>query len=60
MNGKEKLLDDKDNLDGSGKKTKFNLFYIDLSECSCFISQVEENWLWHKRLCHVNFEIWSR
>ena len=31
-------------------------FYLDLSESSCFIAQVEESWLWHKRLCHVNFD----
>ena len=41
MNGKEKLC---------------NLFYLDLGECSCFIAQVEVCWLWHKRLCYVNFD----
>ena len=56
MNGKAKLLDDKGNLVGSGKQTKGNLFYLDLGECSCFISQVEESWLWHIILCHVNFD----
>ena len=56
MNGKAKLLDGKGNLVGSGKQTKDNLFYLDLSEISCFIAQVEESWLWHKRLCHVNFD----
>ena len=56
MNGKEKLLDDKGNLVGSKKKTKGKLFYLDLSECSCFNSQIEESWFWHKRLCHVNFD----
>ena len=56
MNGKTKLLDEKGNLVGSGKQTKFNLFYLDLNECSCFIGQVEEIWLWHRRLCHVNFD----
>ena len=56
MNGKAKLLDGKENLVGSGKQTKGNLFYLDLSESSCFIAQVEESWLWHKRLCHVKFD----
>ena len=41
MNGMVKLLDGKGNLVGSGKQTKGNLFYFDLSESSCFISQVE-------------------
>lgn len=56
MNGQAKLLDGKENLVGFGKQTKCNLFYLDLSDCSCFIAQVEESLLWHKRLCHVNFD----
>ena len=56
MNGKEKILDDKGNLVGLGKQTKDNLFYLELGECSCFIAQVEEIWLWHRRICHVNFD----
>ena len=32
------------------------MLYLELSDCSCFIAQVEESWLWHKRLCHVNFD----
>ena len=54
MNGKAKLLDGKGNLVRFGKQIKGNLFYLYLSESSCFIAQVEEIWLWHKRLCHVN------
>ena len=56
MNGKAKLLDGKGNLVGFGNQTKGNLFYLDLNESLCFIAQVEESWLWHKRLCHVNFD----
>ena len=56
MNGKEKLLDEKGNLVGSGKQTKGSLFYLDLNKSSCLISHIEERWLWHKRLCHVNFD----
>ena len=56
MHGKEILLDDKGNLIGLDKKTKGNLFYLDLGDCLCFIAQIEEIWLWHKRLCHVNFD----
>ena len=56
MHGKARLLNDKGKLIGSGKQTKGNLFYLELGECSCFITQVEESWLWHKRFCHVNFD----
>ena len=56
MHGKSRLLDDKGKLIGSGKQTKGNLFYLYLGECSCFIAQIEEILLWHKRLCHVNID----
>ena len=56
MHGKARLLDDKGKLIGLGKQTKGNVFYLDLGDCSCFIAQIEESWLWHKRLCHVNFD----
>ena len=35
---------------------KGNLFYLDLGDLSCLIAQVEESWLWNRRLCHVNFD----
>ena len=56
MDGKAKLMDSKGNLVGFGRQTKGNLFYLDLSESSCFIAQVEESWLWHKRL---SCELWQ-
>ena len=56
MSGKANLLDRKGKLVGIGKQTKGNLFYLDLNEGSCFIAQVEKSRLWHKRLCHVNFD----
>ena len=56
MHDKERLLDYKGKLIGSGKQTKGNLFYLELGDCLCFIAQIEESWLWHKRLCHVNFD----
>ena len=43
MDGKARLLDSKGNLVGSRRQTKGNLFYHDLSESSCFITQVEES-----------------
>ena len=56
MKGKAKILDGKGNLVGTRNQTKGNLLYLDLIEISCFIAQVEESRLWHKRLCHVNFD----
>ena len=56
MDGKARLLDNKGKLIGLGKQTKGNLFYLELGDCSYFIAQVEESLLWHKILCHVNFD----
>ena len=56
MNGKVNLLDGKGNIVGSNNQTKGNLVYLDLSESSHCIAQVEEICLCHKRLCHVNFD----
>ena len=56
MDENAKLLDGKGNMVGSSKQTKGNQFYLDLGESSCFIAPVEESQLWHKRLCHVNFD----
>ena len=58
MDGKARLLDSKGKLIGSGKQTKGNLFYLELGECSWFIAQVEERYLLHRRLCHVNLTTW--
>ena len=43
MHDKARLLDNKGKLIGLGNQAKGNLFYLDLSECSCFISQVEKS-----------------
>ena len=43
MNGKAELLDGKGTLVGSSNQTKGYLFYLDLSESSSFIAQVEES-----------------
>ena len=55
MNAKAKLMGGKENLVGSGNQEKGNLFYLDLIEISCFLAQVDDSWLWHKIMRHVNF-----
>ena len=27
-----------------------------MEDASCLIVQIDDVWLWHKRLCHVNFD----
>ena len=50
------ILDGKGNLVGTGNQTKCNLFYLDLTESLFFLAQVEESWIWHKIMCHANFD----
>src|SRR5271156_5775026 len=39
----------------SVSKTKGNVFHLN-SDVSCFVAKVDDSWLWHKRLCHINFD----
>ena len=43
-------------LSSNGARTKGNLFYLDESIETCLMVKSEDVWLWHKRLCHVNFD----
>ena len=56
-NKKTKIYDTTGELIGSGDQTRGNLFYLDLSEDTYLFSQFGDVWLWHKRLCHVIFDI---
>ena len=55
-NYKGKIYDATGELIRSGEKTRGILFYLDLYEDTCLFAQFEDIWLWHKRLCHVNFD----
>lgn len=55
-NRKVKIFDDDGNSVGNNEKTKGNLFFHDLIVHVFFLVKLEDLWLWHKRLCHVNFE----
>ena len=43
-------------LSGSGERLKGNLFYLDETTKTCLMVKSDDVWLWHKRLCHVNFD----
>lgn len=40
----------------SKTQTNGNIFHLNFSEKACLISQIDKSWLWHKRMCHVNFD----
>ena len=41
---------------GKGDQTRRNLFYLDIEDATCLIAKLDDVWLWHKRLCDVNFD----
>ena len=43
-------------LSGNSDRTKDNSFSLDESIETCLMVKNEDVWLWHKRLCHVNFD----
>ena len=51
-----KIYDTDGNLIGKGDQTKSNLFYLDMEDATYLIIIFDDMWLWHKRLCHVNFD----
>ena len=53
---KENIFDANGKLIRSDDQTRGNLFYLDLSNGTCLFAQYEDIWLWHKRLCLVNFD----
>lgn len=51
-----KIYDSNGKLIGKFDQTRSNLFYLDMEDSSCLMVQLDDVWLWHKRLCHVNFD----
>jgi hypothetical protein len=59
-NDKCKIISGFRSMIASGKKTKGNIFHLNVGAKSCLIAQVDEIWLWHRRLYHVNFVFRSK
>ena len=38
------------------EQSRGNLFYLNIFYNTCMIARNDNNFLWHKILCHVNFE----
>lgn len=54
-NGKCKILSSSIIKLALGTKTKCNIFHLNVGGKSCLIAQIDESWLSHRRMCHVNF-----
>lgn len=37
-------------------QTKGNLFQLNANISTCLMAKFDDNWIWHRRLCHVNFD----
>ena len=53
---KAKIYDIDGKLIGNGDQTRGNLFYLDMNDATCLAIEFDDVWIWHKRLCHVNFD----
>ena len=51
-----KIRDTNGKLIGKGDQTRGNIFYLDIEDATCLVVEFDDVWLWHKRLCHVNFD----
>ena len=51
-----KIYDTNGKLIGRGDQTRSNLFYLDKDDATCLVVRLDDTWLWHKRLCHVNLD----
>ena len=51
-----KIFDTNGNLIGKGDQTRSNLFYLDIDDATCLVAKIDDTWLWHKILCHVNLD----
>ena len=51
-----KIYDTDGKLIGKGDQTRGNIFYLDMEDATCLVVEFDDVWVWHKRLCHVNFD----
>ena len=51
-----KIYDTNGKLIGKGDQTRSNLFYLDIDDATWIFAILDDTWLWHKRLCHVNLD----
>jgi len=42
---------------GTTTRTPSNIYILDENKEDCYLGNEDENWLWHKRLGNINFEI---
>ena len=51
-----KIYDTNGKLIRKSDQNMSNLFYLDIHYATCLVAKLDDTWLWHKRLCHVNLD----
>ena len=41
---------------GTETRSKGNVFHFNLTKMTCLVAKVDNNWLWHRRFYHINFD----
>ena len=41
---------------GIGTRTRGNVFQLNPTKMTCLVVEADDNWLWHKRFYHINFD----
>ena len=54
--GKVIRIDKDGKVIGIGTRSRGNVFHLNPTEMTCLVAKVDENWLWHKRFCHIKFD----
>ena len=39
-----------------GTRSRCNVFQLNPTEMTCLVAKIDDNWLWHKRFCHINID----
>ncbi|GLJ24587.1 hypothetical protein SUGI_0469920 [Cryptomeria japonica] len=55
-NGVCRIKGNNGELVATGMQTKSNLFQLNANISTCLMAKFDDSWIWHKRLCHVNFD----
>ena len=40
----------------NGTRSRGNVLKLNPTEMTCLVAKVDNNWLWHRRFCHINFD----
>ena len=54
--GKRFIKNQMGRLVASRNLSRGNVYELNTTIGKCLVARIDENWLWHKRFCHINFD----